>query len=193
VTQVDKEFIYIIDARHHIDFVNDAWIDFAAENGASGLRRADVLNQSIWKFISDRDTQHIYSIIFKKLHSSRTRIKLPFRCDSPDCRRFMRMEISALDNNRIEFKTWIVKEEKRPSIRLLNPTEMRSAQLLRMCSWCKKVYMTDEDWKEVEEVVELLKLFDTSPLPQFTHTICPPCAELFWAELESEQKTDPGN
>jgi hypothetical protein len=182
-----REFIYSINENYRIDFVNDDWLDFAAENGAAGLKREDVLNQSIWNFISDRETEHIFGVLFKKLQSSKASIKLPFRCDSPDCRRHMQMEISPRNNTGIQFRTWVVREEKRPSVPLLDFGRERSEQLLRMCSWCKKVLIKENNWHEVEEVVALLELFESGPLPQFTHTICPPCAELFWAEIDAEQ------
>jgi len=179
-----KEFIYSINENHRIDYVNDAWLEFASENGATRLTKDDVLNKSIWSFIAGRDTEQIFDLLFKKLKSNKARIAVPFRCDSPDCRRFMMLEMYSPDERNIQFKSWVVKEEKRPAVELLNFREEKSDRILRMCSWCKKIDAGDERWVEVEDAVEELNLFDEAPLPQFTHTICPPCSEMLLHQIE---------
>jgi hypothetical protein len=185
VVKDTREFIYRIDHKRRIDYVNDAWLDFATENGVSELRREDVIQKSIWSFIADRETEHIFQVILDKIRKDREPVQLPFRCDSPMRRRFMCMEISALTDSRIQFRSWILREEFRPPVSLLDPSIPRSEEVLAMCSWCKKVRVSGTDWQEVEEAVETLGLFDTAHLPKFTHTICQPCADIFWAKVEA--------
>lgn len=183
-----KEYIYQLDTNHRINFVNDAWLEFASENGAPDLRREHVLNKSIWDFMADRETRHLFDIVFKRLRAGATGVRLPFRCDSPDCRRFMTMEILARPDGEIHFKSWITREEVRPAVRLLDFSLEHSSEILRMCSWCKKIHIAGEEWLEVEDAIVSLDLFDASPLPQFTHTICTHCAERVLSEIGALEK-----
>ena len=158
-------------------FVNDEWLSFAHENGASHLTLDAVLNKSLWQFITDFDVQHLYTLIFNKVLADQLSVKIPFRCDSPDCRRFMEMEISPLSGNRVQIRNRILREEFREPVDLLNPAVNRSKELVRMCSWCKKIDVSPSNWVEVEQAVKQLNLFEAPTSPQLTHGICPTCYE----------------
>jgi len=129
--------------------------------------------------------EDIFEVIFKKIFSKRIRIELPFRCDSPDCRRFMRMQISYSEANQLTFRNRIMREENRPAVALLFNPRPASGKLLRMCSWCKKIQTANETWHEVETAVGMLGLFDEFPLPQITHSICKPCSVSLLSKIDS--------
>ncbi len=91
-----RSFIWIIDAADKLVHVNDAWLAFAGENTAPQLTAASVLNQPIWRFIQGQETIYLYKQIFGRVRAGKSPVKFPFRCDSPDCRRFMEMQLSLL-------------------------------------------------------------------------------------------------
>ena len=91
-----RSFIWILDADDKIVRVNDAWLAFAAENTAPQLTASVVLDQSIWRFIQGQETSYLYQQIFRRVRAGQSPVTFPFRCDSPDCRRFMEMELSLL-------------------------------------------------------------------------------------------------
>jgi hypothetical protein len=86
------------------------------------------------------------------------------------------MEIKEDENLNIEFSSVLEKIEKREKVRLLEANIERSSDFIRICSWCKKVYLPDDDkWVEVEEAVKKMNLFDKKVLPMLTHTMCDNC------------------
>lgn len=171
----NRSFIWIIDNADKIVYVNDAWLDFARENDAPQLSAAAVLDQPLWFFIQGQETIYLYKQIFAKLRAGQSPIKLPFRCDSPDCRRFMHMKISLLAGNAIHFLANFLRLEYRSPLDILSASGDRSEAFLRMCSWCKKVYLPDHGWVEMEEAIRALDLFGRPAMPQITHAICDSC------------------
>ena len=46
--------------------------------------------------------------------------------------------------------------------------------------------MPDKGWVEVEEAVNVLRLFDKPRLPRISHGICAPCSDSFFQLLEQD-------
>jgi hypothetical protein len=86
----NRTFVHRIDSNDMIVVVNDEWLSFGSEN-VYNLSQDVVVNKSLWDFIIDKETQHLYKIMLEKVRAVNARIKFPFRCDSPDCRRFMEL------------------------------------------------------------------------------------------------------
>ena len=108
-----RSFIWIIDDADKIVHVNDAWLAFARENTAPQLTASLVLDQPIWRFIQGQETIYLYKQIFGRVRAGKSPVKFPFRCDSPDCRRFMEMQLSLLPGDAIQFISHILREEWR--------------------------------------------------------------------------------
>lgn len=175
----NREFIYRVDAKDRIVFANAAWYDFATENGAAILLPEAVVGVSLWSFVCNAETKQLFAVLLKKVRDSGHSVTLPYRCDGPDCRRFMELKISRETSEEIEFRSRIVRLELRPWVRLLQDQVERNDKLLSMCGWCKKVALRKDHWVEVEEAVNVLQLFDAARLPQITHGICPKCSNAF--------------
>jgi hypothetical protein len=168
-------YLHRITPDDRIEFVNDAWIRFAEANGGPALVQ-EVLGTSLWQHISGPAVVHLSRHLVATVRQTHTEVSLPFRCDSPLLRRFLRMRIVPLAQGRIEFCTWVEREEPFPNpLRLLDPCAPRNpAELVRMCAWCKKI---DKGgcWLEIEDALEQLRLFDHRTLPAITHCICDSC------------------
>ena len=176
-------FIYRLNARDEIIFVNDEWYDFARENGAQELDRQSVLQKSLWDFIDNAETRHLFEIILTKVRTEGRPKVIPYRCDTPGLRRFMELEVRLAEDGMVEFRSRIVREERRESVRLMELDVERSDELLCMCSWCKRVSLPEARWVEVEEAVEELRLFEATILPKVSHGICPACLASFDYQL----------
>jgi hypothetical protein len=183
-----RSFIWSIDDAEKLVYVNDAWLAFAGENGAPHLTAASVLNQLIWRFIQGQETTYLYKQIFGRVRAGKSLVKFPFRCDSPDCRRFMEMQLTRLPGDAIQFVTQILREERRQPQDILNPSRDRSREFLKICSWCKKIYIPGRGWGEIEAAIEPLDLFGHHSMPRMTHTICDSCYDA--SKLELNQKSD---
>lgn len=176
-----SEILYRLNNEDQIIFVNNAWDQFASANEGGHLAGGQVLRRCLWDFIADSTTQQLYRDVLKRVRSGRP-VRFGFRCDSPDRRRLMEMDILPKDNRAVEFRTRTVSEEGREPQLLLDVHQSRSDELLRMCSWCKKVDIGG-DWTEVEEAVARLRLFEQAVLPNLTHGICETCFTNATSEL----------
>lgn len=182
--QDDREFIYRIDAEARITFANPEWYDFARENGVATLRPDLVLGLPLWGFISNIETRHLYNLLLKKVRETGCTVALPYRCDSPDRRRFMEMRITRFSALEVEFRSRILRQELRAPVQVLEQGIERTKELLIMCGWCKKVSLPDGRWVEVEEAVAVLNLFNASPLPGISHSMCEGCSKAFARDVE---------
>ena len=177
------EFICRVDAGDKITFVDESWMAFALGNGAPSLAAESVIGTSLWDYISEKATREFYGILMKKVRATGGTIAMPFRCDGPQCRRFMEMFIVSLAAGALEFRSVLKREETRSRMDLLDPDFPRTEEWLTVCAWCKKADVGG--WVVVEEAVRRLQLFDQARLPRITHGVCPACKETFETKLQS--------
>jgi hypothetical protein len=181
---IDKRiFSWIIDREDIIIHVNDNFLDFALENGAPRLSGEAMINRPLWSFIAGLETVQLYLLILEKVRKQGSRLSYPFRCDSPECRRFLELQVSPLQADCVNFSSRILRVEFREPVRLLEPG-ISSDQFLRICSWCKKIFCKGQ-WLEIEMAVKMLDLFAEVKLPRLTHGICDACGELVLKSLTS--------
>lgn len=167
---------YSVDRNDRITDVSQDWECFARDNQGSGLAAPLVIGKSLFKFISNPDTQEVYRMLMIRVRTSCQPLSFPYRCDAPDRRRFLQMDISPLRDNGLRFDSCIVREETREPVALLDVNTPRSSKILIVCSWCKKVRLPEGyGWVEVEDAVDRLGLFDAARLPMLSHAICPHC------------------
>jgi hypothetical protein len=185
------DVIYHLNARDELVFVNQAWSEFAEANGADAMQPTLVLRRSLWDFISDPTTRHIYRALFERIRGQEETIRLSFRCDSPAERRLLDLEMTPLEQGGIQCQVHQVETSSRKPMWLLDPSRPRSEELIRVCSWCKRVGLADEVWLEVEDAVTGLGLFVDQLPPDLTHGICPDCRRVLEARIEGATSSRP--
>ena len=165
--------------------INDAWRRFAKENGVPTLAQ-EVIGSPLWKYITGSSVAHLYAQLLAKARETNVESSFPFRCDSPAVRRFMRMRIIPQVDRSLEFCSWIEREVPWPQpILLLDPSSRKDpGQLLRMCSWCKKIDV-EGAWLEIDEGIAQMRLFDHVRVPRITHGICESCLAMMMIESEA--------
>jgi hypothetical protein len=153
---VQPTFVCQIRSDDTIVSINDEWRRFANENGVPALAQ-EVFGTPLWKYITGSSVAHLYAQLLAKARETKVECSFPFRCDSPTVRRFMRMRIIPQAEKSLEFCSWIEREEPWPQpILLLDPCSRKDpGQLLRMCSWCKKIDV-EGAWLEIEDAVAQL-------------------------------------
>lgn len=175
VAVAKREIMYRVDEQDRIVFVSPDWVAFAGGNGGSVDTKA-LIGTKISQHLTDPTTQQVYHLVMAKVRDTGKSITLPFRCDAPDRRRFMELEISPLFQNYLQFHTRLLLEEERAPVALLTSAgrvaDGKSRTVL-MCSWCKRV--AAPEWLEVEAAVLRLRLFDEAAAPLITHGMCPDC------------------
>lgn len=186
------EVVYEIGPDDRILRVNPAWSEFAAENGGGPeMARPTILGCRLWDFIGDPSTCELYQGIVARVRTSRVPFRFRFRCDSPACRRLLRMTV-ARHQRCVRFQAETVAIQKRPAVPLLDPALARSGDMLITCSWCKRIPVPRSGWLEVEHAVQALALFEEPALPILSHGICPDCLHRLVGVLDSPLDRDPG-
>ena len=179
-------FIYRIDNRDIIVSVSRNWGAFAHANAwGSELSPENVVGHLLWDFIQDFETRHLYKEVFRRVRAGKPAGPIPFRCDSPQERRFLTLLLSPLPDGQIEITSTIVRTELRNLIRLLDKDMTRSNDLIRICSMCKKIATTQSKWVEIEEGLAQLRHFEADEMPRLTHSLCPGCYQIIISDLDN--------
>ncbi|MBE0598678.1 MAG: hypothetical protein IH614_15575 [Desulfuromonadales bacterium] len=180
----DRLFIYRIDAEDRITLVNREWLDFARENAAPELVPEHLLGEPLERFIADWPTRHLYEIVYQRVRQAGRKVRLPFRCDSPDRRRAFQMTIAPLEQGGLEFTVRVVGIEPSPKRPVLDRSVKHSTEVAVICSWCKRLRVGADRWAEIEEAVAEEELFGADP-PSLTHDVCPACLATIRDQLEA--------
>lgn len=168
-----REVVYRIDGEDRIAWVNPGWDRFAEENGAPELVALAIAGRSIWDFIKGEEVCYLHRSLLERVRHGRHLFDLPFRCDGPDARRFMLMDLWPLPERGVEYHCRLRLYQAREPVALFQPDIPREGEPLRMCAWCRRVELVHSQWVEVEEAVDALELFLRARPPPIEHTICP--------------------
>jgi hypothetical protein len=172
-----SDLLYHLNASDEISSVNEEWLRFAQANDGEPLLPPEVLGRSLWDFIGDLETQHIYRLLHRRVRTHGLPVRLSFRCDGPERRRLLELSISADVDQGLIYRVRTVGEEGREGVPLLATHRPRSETFVTMCGWCKRVSAPPHGWLEVEEAVAALSLFAEPRPPQLTHGICGQCRQ----------------
>jgi len=169
--------------------VSGNWQEFVKENnGLENTNSNNVIGKPLWNFINGMETAHLYQIVLKAVRESKHGVKLFFRCDSPDTRRYLQLAIIPLEDSCIEFRSQIIKTESRESPDILRNGIERSDDIITMCSMCKKINTLHNAWEEIELAINILKLLEMEHPPRISHGLCPSCFNSMMDEVKLIQR-----
>lgn len=176
---------YQIDADNRIAEVNEAWDDFALGNDGHHLLGTSVRGQPLFAFITDPTTRQLYHTMLARVRERRRPLMIHFRCDAPDRRRDMTLELRPVeDSTAVDFVVYTLTDNDRPPVSLIDAHASRDDRVLRMCGWCKRVHLPTNTWVEVEEAIGPLEIFTRPTVPQLSHGICGECEAEVLAALQ---------
>ncbi len=179
---------YRVDESDAIIWVDQWWLAFANENGATDLIEANVLGRSIYDFIGGEPTKTLYRELHQYVRSSGKSVTVPFRCDSPSLQRFMQVSIHRQGADELLYQSMLLRVESQPFVRLLDSEQARSAAFLTMCSCCKRSMLEPSGWVDLENISLRLRLFDQQAVPALRYTVCPDCEK----QVGDQRQTHPG-
>ena len=165
-TSADAEYhpvIYSIDSDNLIVEVNTGWDHFLLQNNDADSTA--VVGRSILDFISGKVTKQFWIKQFNLVRERGT-ASIEYRCDAPDLKRWMRMNLRLLDDNRVQITNELLAYEKRTRPIHFLPASQRGRQTAIRCSLCNKLKST-ESWFEPDE------LHDQTGTFHVTYGICP--------------------
>lgn len=180
-----RETRYRLDREDVLRSVSGSWDDFARENDAPHLSGVAVVGRSIWDFIAGEEVRHLSGLLFSAVREEERPVTVPFRCDAPGIRRWMTLTIEPVSasGGGLDITVRSVGEESRTPARVLDVHARRTGATLRVCAWCKRARLGEDDWSEIEEAVERYGLFGSEKVPTISHGICPECRERVEGEI----------
>ena len=167
---------YCVDHEDRLFGFNNAWSGLATSNGDASLDGPRLVGGLLWDYL-DEETAQIYRRMLQRVRDGAPAIRFEFRCDAPDMRRLIAMEISATNGGVVEFVITPLVEQERPTVPLLDPVQPRGEDFVLICAWCKQVELPSGAWVEVEAAVPALGLFECDAFPRLSHGICPNCSD----------------
>lgn len=167
--------VHRIDSSDRIVGINESWKRFSYENSRAP---ESVLNHSIWEYVTGLEMTHIHEILLERVRSTQMSLRLPFRCDSPELKRYMVMEMVPLEKASVEYRCHTILEVPRDRVQLLKGANYRSSEMICVCSWCKKIPDSAGIWMEIEDAITIYGLFQGDSIPAISHGICPGCLNL---------------
>jgi len=175
---------YRIDPVDRVVSVDAGWIAFAEANRAPGLPQRTI-GRSIWMFVSNPTVRELYRSVFRRVRTSQQRVDVPFRCDSPEVRRFMTLAVCPADAQRgtLDCQVTLLREESQPAAARalyeamgVGASEWHVVGALTVCSWCKRVEV--DGWCEIDEALERRPALLTEPVQPITHGVCESCQRI---------------
>lgn len=180
-------YVYRLDEQDRIIFLSPEWLAFASDNGAPELTWQALIGQPLADYIDGDDVRQLYEMLFRRVRAGHGPLSIKFRCDSPDARRHMDLEISQRPGHRLELACRVLESESRDRLRLLDPTQGDRSGHLVVCTWCKQALATPMEWMEIERAVTRLNLLDSERLPRLVNGICPDCAAQITELIEDDR------
>ncbi|MDA0769692.1 MAG: hypothetical protein O2821_05655 [Chloroflexi bacterium] len=170
--------IWRTDWRNNITFINQAWMEFAVNNGAPNLP-ARVLDTNLLDNIIGDEVKRLTNLLLERVRATDSIAVLPFQCDSPEVHRLMDMVIIPLSQNSLEFRSHIVRQEDRETLNFPQDPAAEPKSVLVSCSWCNRIESHDQ-WLEVENAIRVHRLFEQDSILPMSHTICPECRDSYF-------------
>ena len=178
-----ERFEYTVDAQDVIQAVNEPWRNFAEKNEAFGLGDK-VIGTWLWQHMEGLEIKHLYRSLLDRVRKSGQAVQIPFRCDSPGMARYMVIEVIPLEEGAVRFASWIENEVPREEIRALEAgQEVDPDRIAKMCTWCKRIDVGRDDWRELEEGLSQAGLLKLDPVPRIQHGVCPDCRTMVLREI----------
>ena len=166
---------YRVDESDIITWVSGEWLEFARANAAGHLTVETVVGRSLWDFVTGDEIRRLYHLLFARVRTAGIPVSVPFRCDSPEARRFMQLHVTPGDVGSLELTAHLVSEERREHVPLLDAAVPRTSEFVTVCTWCRRVLLAFDEWVEPEIAMNRLGLLAQSLPPQITHGACPAC------------------
>jgi hypothetical protein len=170
--------IYEVDKNGLIVSIKGPWDKFAESNGGKSLAKSATVGRNLFDIIRGPGIVHIYRTMHRVLFSNPAKtIAFAYRCDAPETRRHMKMEMRAV-GERVVYRSTVEKEEPVSPPILLNYDRLVK-DFIVMCSFCKDFRYPPESghWSPIERV------FESAPAVfGISHGICPSCLEMRYKE-----------
>lgn len=170
---------YVLDHRNRIEHVAGDWSSFADANDGRAIREhTQVVGRNVMDFLAGSETRSVYEQVFDKVRLTEKQVDIPFRCDAPDMRRYMRLEVYPLPHHALRIDSVELNASERPPFAALNRRSSRNSKAIQICSVCRRVCTEHQKWVEPEEFMQDQGLFIVSRHPNLVERVCHDCSAI---------------
>lgn len=167
---------YCLDSEDCIVSVGGEWDLFASTNDGDTCLARDVVGRSIWCFVRDPALAAVYERVFTAVRRRQEPLSFPYRCDSPELRRYLRMAVFPENSTGLRIESAVERTEP-IDVPLAVKFAKRGATLLHRCSICLDLGLGGAEWLPLEEALEDGRLAAESRPLQAIYSVCPCCQE----------------
>ena len=130
---------YQLDAKDRITALNEEWNRFATGNGGEQMQAENLIGRSLHDFISGDVTKMFVNAMLQSTRLTGKARTIQYRCDSPQMKRYMAMEIAPLGQNGLVSRHWTIQEVKLPSAISLMTAPRPDGIRIKRCSMCNRL------------------------------------------------------
>lgn len=170
---------YKLDKTDTIIEAGGTWNDMAEQNGAAQLSVSNVLGTRLYDHVSGEATRMFVWTMLDAVRLLKRPVLKSYRCDSPNCRRYMQMIIKPDSGGGLDLEHTVLSVKPLAQTQLFTTapqSQLSSAtRVLVRCSSCNSV-RTAGRWQEVETI-------DTTPFQnsdgaiRVVYGVCERCQE----------------
>lgn len=169
--------LFRINSDDRIIFINDDWSKANALNNSCGILAGKTLHQNFWDFFDDIGMEYLYRKLLFRVRRGH-KIKFNLRCDYADSTKLLELHITLQNRNEVLFEVRVTGKDFHTPQNNSDESSAQTEELLVVCSWCDRINIKNNNWQEIEQAVNTLKLFESQNLPLISHGMCSDCYNL---------------
>jgi hypothetical protein len=148
-----SQLSYTLDPDDAITAVTGDWDRFALDNGGDESLSTKVIGRRLDHFISGDVTLMFVRTLLMSARTLKRTVQRPYRCDSPQLKRFMEMTIVPRGNGVLEVCHRQVRSEPyRYSLPVTAAMPGAGSNFVKRCSLCQRIRV-GQMWSEVDDAV----------------------------------------
>lgn len=183
----EQPYIYTVNDQDLIIQVNSQpWNKFYKRNAYTfeSCFSHSIVGHSIWDYIDNDEIRQLYKLILENVRKYQKQLQIPFRCDSSAMNSYLKLIISPLKENHIQFISEVICIEYHKEIALWDTKIPRCDKKVSVCSICRLIKNESDKWIDAHIYMEDMKLVNEQIMPNIFHDLCPHCVDTVVQEIE---------
>lgn len=172
-----NDVVYIIDDSFRLCAYNDAWIQFANENGGKSVLEKFPLKSVITDAFSD-EVKIFYCRAYIQVEREHVRFEHDYECSSADMYRLFHQTVYPIRDTdfMVISNHLVVASSDTPFAAGFDQRHINAHGSVIQCGHCRKIQdqSTPNKWDWVPELIR-------NPIPIISHTFCPLCLNYYYA------------
>lgn len=146
-----EQNVYWLGPTERIVRVGPCWDRFALANDGAAATGEKIVDRPVWDFVQDAATRMWLESLIALVRLRSVSIQRPYRCDSPDMKRFMQMNIVPEDEGILRVEHSLVRCEPKSRSVWIDSFSKANSDVRVRCSICGRVRL-DKEWIEPDRL-----------------------------------------